>query len=134
MNVTLCKEVDLINPFQYKERTKERGQAWDTIADNLQKLKYCVTKWSVRDRYKLLKDQVLKKNREDAKASGISTDEVSNKPELTQIIEELVEVEKERREQQTEIREKEEKKEQDGAEMRRRALESFAETSKRYFT
>ncbi|XP_033110191.1 uncharacterized protein LOC117111389 [Anneissia japonica] len=37
MSLILCREVDYVNPFKYKERTKERGKAWEDIATNLRR-------------------------------------------------------------------------------------------------
>ena len=133
MNVALCREAGFINPFQYRERTKERGQAWDTIAVNLQKHGFNVTKRSVRDRYKLLKEQVLKRNREEAKASGIAPELTGAEAEVIEVIEDLLEVENDTKGQQAEIQLDEKKKELDGVEMRKRCLETFSETNKRYY-
>ena len=80
MNVARCREVEYINPFKFKERTKERGEAWEDVAANLKKHGFEVTKRSVRDKYKSLKDSVTKRNSKELKESGISpefTDEQS---------------------------------------------------------
>ena len=76
MNVILCREIDFINPYKNKERTKERGQTWAEIAGNLRKHGFDVTKRLVRDKYKSLKDSVKRRNRQEERASGIA-------PELT---------------------------------------------------
>lgn len=129
MNVVLCREVEYVNPFKFKERTKERGKAWEEAASNLKKHGYEITKRSVRDRYKNLKETVTKRNGKELKESGISPYLTDWQLEVTQIVEDLVEVEKETKEQQND-----EVKKQlpvDGVEMRKRALESFTETNKR---
>ncbi|XP_033097635.1 vicilin-like seed storage protein At2g18540 [Anneissia japonica] len=127
MSLILCREVDYVNPFKYKERTKERGKAWEDIATNLRRHGYDVTKRSVRDKYKTIKETVTKRNSKELKESGIAPELTDEQMEVTQIIEDLVEVEKDTKEHHTE----EDKKQVDGVEMRNRALESFTETSKR---
>ena len=132
MCVMLCREVDFVNPFQYKQRTQESSKAWDEVTANLQKHGLTVNKRAVRDKYYKLKDSVIKKNRSEEKASGIAPELTGTQAELTQIIEDLTEVENDSKEILTQQQQKEEKKQLDGVEMRKRALETFTETNKRY--
>ena len=127
MNVLLCREVEFINPFKHKERTKERGRAWEEVAFKLQSYGHDVTRRSVRDRYKTIKDSVTRRNNLEKKQSGIAPEVTDEDAEITQIVEDLVEIETDTKEQQSE----EEKKQLDGVDIRKRALESFTETKKR---
>ena len=48
-----CREVLLFEPYQYKIRTKERGNAWTAIADSLNELRshsFQVDQRAVRDK------------------------------------------------------------------------------------
>ncbi|XP_063962162.1 uncharacterized protein LOC135155822 [Lytechinus pictus] len=40
----LCREVELLNPFQHRDRTKERGKVWEQVAQNLGKHGLAVSK------------------------------------------------------------------------------------------
>ncbi|KAK3712971.1 hypothetical protein QZH41_000636 [Actinostola sp. cb2023] len=51
-DIALCREVLVMEPFQFPYRSKERGEVWNEIANNLNglvELKFKVTKRSVRD-------------------------------------------------------------------------------------
>ena len=133
MTLVLCREVEYINPFQFKERTKERGKAWEEVAVNLRKHGYEVSKRAVRDKYRAVKEAIQKKNSRELRESGIAPELTQEERELTQIVEDLQEVEKDTKEQQGEQQTEEAKKQLDGVEMRQRALETFTETNKRYF-
>ena len=50
----LCREVLVIEPYQFKKGTVERGNLWIAIDDNLnnvQEIKFRVKQRSVRERY-----------------------------------------------------------------------------------
>ena len=34
-DVLLCRELLVVEPYNYKEKTKERGQAWSSISDHI---------------------------------------------------------------------------------------------------
>ena len=60
MDVVLLKEVILYEPYQYKMRTKESGNAWKAIADTLSNCQPIFTHvWldprSCRERFNLMK-------------------------------------------------------------------------------
>ena len=55
--VILLREIIVAEPYQYKEKTKERGQVCQNIADNLNNLEtptFSVAALAVRERFKLL--------------------------------------------------------------------------------
>ena len=62
MEVMLLREVNVINPLAFKERTNERGKAWDEVAANMSKHGHRVIKQAVRDKYKAVKDVIVKRN------------------------------------------------------------------------
>ena len=85
----LLDEMSVSEVFQYKKGTPERGQVWDSIAENLNAMDYpkCkVLKRSCRDRWTLLRGKYQKKMANEIKASGIDV-EVN---EIDTIIEELI--------------------------------------------
>ena len=85
----LLDEMSFSEVFQYKKGTPERGQVWDSIAENLNAMEYPkfkVLKRSCRDRWTLLRGKYQKKMTNEIKASGIDV-EVN---EIDTIIEELI--------------------------------------------
>ena len=65
---TLCQEVLLFEPFRFKVRTKERGNAWKSIAENLndtKSLHFKVDSRAVRERFGVIQAyyEVKKKKR-----------------------------------------------------------------------
>lgn len=93
-DVIMCREVILVEPYQFKIRTPERGNAWDRIANNLnavKQLEFRVNARSVRDRYNLLTSRHAQKIRAEEKASGI---EVERESELGTLLEDILEREK----------------------------------------
>lgn len=114
----LCREVEFLNPFQHRDRTRERGKVWDEVASKLQEHGLDVSRRSVRDRYNLIKDNFKKKKQSRETAKWIAPEMSEAETEITQIIKGMVEIEADM-------------KELDGVEIRKRALESFTETRKR---
>ena len=65
-NVILCREVLAIEPYKAKERTVQRAQAWQTVADNLSKIKdqcFKVDKRSVREHVMKMVEKFKKKTK-----------------------------------------------------------------------
>ena len=86
----LFREVLVVNPYQAKKKTVQRGQLWQTVAGNLVQLedpvfKKSLSKRSVQDRCTLLCEKHKKRMRYETKASGISP----NVTELDNLIEEI---------------------------------------------
>ena len=90
----LCKQILLMEPFRFRPRTKESGNAWSQVAEDLKQIKSLnmnVDQRAVRDRYKILKSHFLQKMKEEENGSGIAP------PELTPVeaaLEEIIEKEK----------------------------------------
>ena len=128
------RELSLFEPWKHRKGTPERVEVWERIAESLEQVedpKFKTDKRSVRDRFnKLIKDH-KKKDRDEERASGISPeqDEVDNA--LDNIVPIVEEAEKEQ-EQLNDAKLKKHEEEQGKAiEMRRRSLETFAETKTR---
>lgn len=76
-------------------------------------------------------DKVKQKNKKEKAASGISVEETADEQHIRQSIEDFIQ-EEEDIESAPKEKGDEEKKKADGAEMRKRACESYGETQKRY--
>ena len=69
-DVFLDREILVSQPFKFKETTVERGKIWDEIANrlnNCQTLQFRVTKRSVRERFKLIKEKFKRKIQDEEK-------------------------------------------------------------------
>lgn len=89
----LCREVLLLDPFQYPYLSKERGDVWGQVAINLNSSnhpKFKVSKRSFRDRLTLLQSRYKEKMKREQMASGIDCEET----ELDRALEEIIEKEK----------------------------------------
>lgn len=87
-DLILCREILMIQPYQYRSGSKESGNAWTSISTDLNSIvevKFNTTRKSVRDRYKLLLDKYNKKMRTQLGASGSS----ENPTELDEILENI---------------------------------------------
>ena len=118
-------------PYKFKLRTPERGQVWESVAQQLNSIHqpiFRVTTRSVRDRFSLLSTKYAHahKLRMEEKASGIEVEQ----SELEKLIEEILEREKNaRNELESREREKKSKAEKEKAsaeEVRKQAMERMA--------
>ena len=69
-----------VEPYKFKNRSPESGQAWELIASNLNAVhapRFRVSQTSVRDRARSLLKNYKIKIREEEKMSGIVVPEVS---------------------------------------------------------
>ena len=85
----LLDEITVNDLFQFKKGTPERGQVWDSIADNLNAMdypKFKDAKRSCRDRWTLLRTKYKRRMSEELQEPGIDA-EVS---ESDAIIEDLI--------------------------------------------
>lgn len=90
-----------------------------------------VDKRAVRDRISSLMDRVRDKNRQEKAASGIAVEETDDEKKLIETVEEFIQEEMDI-ESMPKEKGDEEKKKAEGAEMRKRACETYGETRKRY--
>jgi len=89
----MCREVLVEEPYCFKMRSTKRGQAWESIAENLNampSLKPRVTARSLRDRYNLLTKRMQAKLKMEEKSTGIDVET----SELDVLLEEILEKEK----------------------------------------
>ena len=134
-DIALCREVLVIQPFQFKHGTRDRGQCWDKISKNLnssERPRFMVDQRAVRDRFCKLQKDFKRKRAHEERASGICPDEPD---ELEQALEEISEME-ESQQEQLKIGEDKRRlviqKEKETAEsMRKRAMERMGETRAR---
>lgn len=129
-DLILIGEVILTRPFQFRQGTRERGKAWQEVADAMRARNYKVDKRAVRDRVTHLMDKLKDKNRMEKAASGIAVEETEEERKIRENVEDLIQEEEDI---ESAPREKgdEEKKKMDAAEMRKRACETYGETQKR---
>ena len=134
-DIALCREVLVIQPFQFKHGTRDRRQCWDTMWKNLNSSEwpqFMVDQRAVRDRFCTLQKDVKRKRAHEERASGICPDEPD---ELEQAPEGSTEMEESQREQLKIGEDKRRlviQKEKETAEsMRKRAMEKMGETRAR---
>lgn len=126
----LGRELLLADPFQFKEKTRERGQGWQAIADklnNITETSFSVSARAVRERFTLLQSRWKKKERMELNGSGIS-------PEVTELdilLEEIILKIKEHERTFDKKNEKQEQEKEAAQDMRQAAMETFQETKKR---
>ena len=92
-DVLLCCDMLICQPYKFKERTVERGKAWEEILKYLntcKTAKFHVNKRSVRERFKLIKEKFKRKIPQEETLSGI---EVEPTLELKQALEEICSLE-----------------------------------------
>ena len=126
----LLDEMSVSEVFQYKKGTPERGQVWDSIAENLNAMEYPkfkVLKRSCRDRWTLLRGKYQKKMTNEIKASGIDV-EVN---EIDTIIEELIGKEDAAVSTGGKNKKKVEEEKKAAEQIRKKAMERLGESSKR---
>ena len=133
-DVMLCREVLIVYPHQYRPKSSERGNAWTTIANDLnavQEIRFSVTQKAVRDRLKLLVERFKRKDNEERQASGISPDESELDEALYTIIELMDDAEQQFDKENHEKQQKIENDQKQAEELRVKAMETFGESRKR---
>ena len=127
----LCREVLLLDAFQYPYRSKECGDVWGQVAINLNSSnhpKFKVSKRSVRDRLALLQSRYKEKMKQEEMASGIDCEET----ELDRALEEITDKEKASESNRNEGFSVQVKKDKEAAEEQRlKAVERLGQTTKR---
>ena len=130
-DLALVVEVASINPFEFKKGSKERGKRWTEVAELLVLQGFKVDQRAVMDRYTTLQAKNNKNNNEERKASGIAPEPTATQIEIINILEDLQLQDEESKNMAAPARNDEEQKKVDGIEMRKRLVETFAETNKR---
>jgi len=130
----LCREVLLFEPYQFKPRSRERGNGWKAIAENLTAcatLHFRVDARAVRERVGAIVKRHKQKNTDELKASGVSPEHTSLDDALEEITQKMVEAEKYHDETTQQNVQKNQQEAQKAEETRQLALETLGETSKR---
>lgn len=133
-DIVYCREIVMINPFQKKKGSVERGALWTQIASNLNALvnpTFVVTQRAVREHLGILRRRYKKKMRQEEQESGTSPE----KTELDVLLEEIFEAEEigeAEQEEASRLREETAEQEKEKADdVRLTAMETFSETRKR---
>ena len=132
-DLMLTREVAANGVFTHKQGSRERGNAWQSVADNLNHhSNFHVTNRSIRDRFNLLAKKYKSKAAKEIQSTGLGGGEPT---ELESLIEELIELSEEcerRAEADAESAkasaEAEKKKVED---VRKTAMETMGQTKKR---
>ena len=129
-DILMLREALTSEPYNFKPKSSEGGQVWESIAAHLNSLKspeFRVTSRAVRDRYALLISRHKLKQREEEKASGIDVPEPT---ELDTLLEEIREREKIAEDKADTLRNekkaKDEKEKAAAEEIRQAALQTMA--------
>ena len=124
-----------VEPFQYKEGTVKRGNAWTQISDILNSIQqpiFRVNQRSVREHFGKLKINFLTKMRDEEKGSGIDPPELTDVEKgLEEIIEKWKEADTQVQNQSEDKRKQTEVERHKAEEMRSQSLETFQQTRKR---
>ena len=132
----LCREILLLEPYIFKPRSRERGNAWKDIAEALNKgstedLYFRVDARAVRERFTLLLTHFQAKEKAEINATGISPEPTPLEEALQHIAERVAECEVEQENNDKKNNEKVEKDKQAAVDIRKKAMETFAETKAR---
>lgn len=133
-DIVFIREIFLHEPYKFKKGSTERGKCWDQLSmalNNIEQPYFKVSQRSVRDHFKTLEDNHKKKRRQEEKASGIDVVDTEVDIGMDDILERFNEADIEHA-KETEINKKSKDEDQAKAtEMRKRSLETFAETRER---
>ena len=131
-DLQLCREIAFQNPFKFKFGSRERGQCWDSIADELndaEQPKFNVDQRGVRERYSKLEKNFKKKMALEERASGIVGEDVTELDQAIETIMGLIEAAELESVRNMEKRKKEVEREKETAEsVRKRSMERLGET------
>lgn len=130
----MLKEVAGLGVFDSKPGSRERGTAWQNVANKLNSLpNFTVNSRAVRDRFNTISRKLKAKLTREANESGGG--DMEEPTELEALLEELLELseesEKKAQEKTEAKKETVEKERQQAIEMRERAMESMGATRKR---
>ncbi|XP_028403404.1 UPF0746 protein DDB_G0281095-like [Dendronephthya gigantea] len=131
-DLILLKEVAALGVLTHKQRSRERGLGWQSVADNVSTLGQAVTLRGVRERYSLAAKKYCAQMAKEERATGEGGEEMT---EYEKLMEELINIEDETdRQMETECAARSQRIENEreqALEMRERAMERLGETKKR---
>ena len=128
--VALLREILVVEPYVHKVGSKERGNAWTLIAENLNSTEhgFKVSIRSVREKFSKLYEEWLKKERDEEKASGI---EGTDEDEFEMVMRDVHERMEEVKEEWNKGSEKVAEEKQMAIDMRKTATERIGQTKRR---
>ena len=131
-DVQLCREVLVVEPYKHKKGSRERGQLWTTISDNLNNIPgFTVTARAVRERLQTLEVKFKRNNNIEIKATGINPEQTELDTLLEEIVARSTEYENSFDEKTQLEQTKDQNEKQLGEHVRMQALETYKETQKR---
>ena len=128
------RELLFVEPFSFKHGSKERGQAWTTVADNLNssdRPKFKVTQRSVREKFEKMIQNFRKNEAYEQRASGIDAEHDEVSQALTEINEKINEYDRLWSEEKARTTQKAELEASQATEIRRKATERLGQTRER---
>ena len=131
-DLTLMREILGSDIFSFKAGSRERGNAWQHIAETLNLLEgFVVTSRSVRDHFTTISKKYIAQARKQEGATGLGGEEPT---EYETLIEEIIELSKEsdlKYINDTGVKKSEQDDKQKAIDMRQTAMERFGQTKKR---
>ena len=124
----LLREVLLLEPFQYRQGTKEKGAVWSKIAENLTDLGMKANQRSVREKFDKLVTEFKRKQAAEERASGVDVEYTERDRAMEDILERM-------NEHEVALESKKHKDIQEKAtaeDMRKKATERVGETRRRH--
>jgi hypothetical protein len=131
-DLILLKEIAAVGVLSHKQRSRERGLGWQSVADNVSTLGQTVTVRGVRERYNLAAKKYRTQMAREERATGEGGDELTENEKL---LEDLINIEDDTdRQMEIENAERNQRIENErgqALEMRERAMERLGQTKKR---
>ena len=129
----LCREVSLMEPYQYRARSRERRNFWKQIADALnlistESISFRVDARAVRERCAFFTNCQAEKKKSDLKQSGISPEDNPVDEAIKNIIDRMRECEEEQENQDKEHIQQNKKERKAAEYVRLKAMESLADS------
>ena len=131
----LCREIIVTLPFKHRHGSRERGQAWDSIAERLNSLdspRFAVDQRGVRERYSKIEKRYKRRMAQEERASGIEGEELTEVEQAVETIIGMTEAAEEENTRKAEKKKGEVLREKETAEsMRAKSMETLRETRER---
>lgn len=124
----LLREVLVLEPYQHRQGSKEKGAAWSKIAENLVELGMKASQRSVREKFEKLLNDFKRKEAMEQQTSGDDVEYTERDRAMMDILERINECEMAWENK----KEKENLEKATAEEMRKKATERFGETRRRH--
>eukprot|EP00794_Sanderia_malayensis_P002776 gene2776-3212_t len=133
-DVMLCWEILVVEPFGAKRGSRERGQAWEKIANNLNSMehpKFIVDQRAVRDHFLKMERAHKRKMAQEERASGINAENTEVDDAMEKIIWKTQAAEEEQGKVDESKRQNVEMEKETAESVRKRSMERLGETRER---